>query len=140
MRGYYGDDQATAATFRDGWLLTRDLGWLDDDGYLFLAGRTSDMIIRGGENIAPEEVEVVLATHPAVDDVAVFGLPDVEWGEIIVAAVVLHDGRAVSETELIEFARQRLASFKKPERVVFMTELPRNALGKVLRRELRKLV
>jgi acyl-CoA synthetase (AMP-forming)/AMP-acid ligase II len=137
MRGYYGDDNATAATLKDGWLLTRDLGWLDQDGYLFLAGRKSDMIIRGGENIAPEEVEVVLAAHPAVDEVAVVGIPDVEWGEVVAAAVVLRPGMDVSASDLIAFCRQRLASFKTPERVVFVSELPRNSLGKVLRRELR---
>jgi acyl-CoA synthetase (AMP-forming)/AMP-acid ligase II len=137
MRGYYGDEQATASTLRDGWLLTRDLGWLDDDGYLFLAGRRSDMIIRGGENIAPEEVEVVLASHPAVDEVAVFGVPDVEWGEVVATAIVLREGASVTGADLIEYCRQRMSSFKKPEHVVLVRELPRNSVGKLLRRELR---
>jgi acyl-CoA synthetase (AMP-forming)/AMP-acid ligase II len=137
MRGYYGDEQATASTIRDGWLLTRDLGWLDDAGYLFLAGRRSDMIIRGGENIAPEEVEVVLASHPAVDEAAVFGIPDVEWGEVVATAIVLREGESVREENLIEYCRQRLSSFKKPDHVVFVRELPHNSMGKLLRRELR---
>src|SRR5262249_39349400 len=103
MRGYYGDDAATSATLQDGWLHTRDLGWLDDQGYLFLAGRKSDMIIRGGENIAPEEVEAVLAAHPAVEEAGVFGVPNLDWGEVVVAAVVIRSGEAAAATELIEF-------------------------------------
>jgi acyl-CoA synthetase (AMP-forming)/AMP-acid ligase II len=137
MRGYYGDEQATASAIRDGWLLSRDLGWLDDAGYLFLVGRRSDMIIRGGENIAPEEVEVVLASHPAVDEVAVFGVPDLDWGEVVATAVVLHEGESVSEEHLIEYCRQRISSFKKPDHVVFVSELPHNSMGKLMRRELR---
>jgi acyl-CoA synthetase (AMP-forming)/AMP-acid ligase II len=138
MRGYYGDDDATSATLRDGWLFTRDLGWVDEGGYLFLAGRKSDMIIRGGENIAPEEIEVVLAAHPAVDEVAVFGVPDLDWGEVIAAAVVPRPDQPVTAAELTEFCRARLASFKTPAHVVLVDELPRNSLGKVLRRELRE--
>jgi acyl-CoA synthetase (AMP-forming)/AMP-acid ligase II len=137
MRGYYGQEDATSATVQDGWLRTRDLGWIDEDGYVFLAGRKSDLIIRGGENIAPDEIELVLGTHPAVDEVAVFGVPDEEWGERVAAAVVKRSGVNATEDGLIEHARARLASFKKPEIIVFVTELPRNALGKVLRKELR---
>lgn len=140
MRGYYGQAEATANTLREGWLLTRDLGWVDDGGYLFLAGRKSDTIIRGGENIAPQEVEVVLASHPAVEDVAVFGVPDTEWGETVAAAVVPRAGADVTPEELIAFSRERLASFKKPERVIFLDELPHSSVGKILRRELVTLV
>ncbi|MBV8085073.1 MAG: AMP-binding protein [Chloroflexi bacterium] len=137
MRGYYGQEAATAATLRDGWLYTRDLGWLDEDGYVFLAGRKSDMIIRGGENIAPEEVEVVLETHPAVDEAAVFGIPDEEWGERVAAAVVLRAGAAAADAELMEFVRGRLGGYKTPASVVFLETLPRNDLGKLLRKDLR---
>lgn len=138
MRGYLGQDEATRATIdAEGWLHTRDLGWMDEDGYVYLAGRTSDMIIRGGENIAPDEVEAVLHLHPAVEEAAVVGLPDEEWGERVAAVVVPRVGASLTADELIAFCRQRLASFKKPEVVVFVDELPRNPMGKVLRRELR---
>jgi len=138
MRGYYGQEADTRATLQDGWLRTRDLGWMDEDDYVYLAGRQADLIIRGGENIAPEEVEAALATHPAVEEAAVLGIPDEEWGERVAAVVVLRPGGVVSAEELIEHCRQRLASFKKPETVHFAGALPRNALGKLLRRELRE--
>jgi acyl-CoA synthetase (AMP-forming)/AMP-acid ligase II len=138
MRGYYGQEDATRATLQDGWLRTRDLGWMDEDGYVFLAGRQADLIIRGGENIAPEEVEAVLGAHPAVEEAAVFGVPDEEWGERVAAAVVLRPDSAATADELIEYARQRLASYKKPETIVFLDALPRNPLGKLLRRDLRE--
>jgi acyl-CoA synthetase (AMP-forming)/AMP-acid ligase II len=135
MKGYAG---ATESPFTaDGWLPTRDLGWLDEDGYLYVAGRKDDMIIRGGENIAPAEVESVLGAHPAVEEVAVVGLPDVEWGQRVGAFVVLRPGAEATAEALGEFCRQRLASFKKPEVIQFLPELPKNPMGKVLRRELR---
>ncbi|MBI4506800.1 MAG: AMP-binding protein [Chloroflexi bacterium] len=141
MRGYLGQEDATRATIdAEGWLRTRDLGWMDADGYVFLAGRKSDVIIRGGENIAPDEVEAVLYLHPAVEDAAVVGVPDEEWGERVAAAVVPRAGAQVSAEELVEFCRQRLASFKKPEVVRFVGELPRNPMGKVLRRDLRTML
>ena len=137
MRGYYQETAATDAAIRDGWLHTRDLGWMDDDGYVFLVGRRSEMIIRGGENIAPEEIELVLESHPAVDEAAVIGVPDDEWGERVVAIVAPSAGERVGLEELAEYCRERLASFKKPELIFFMDALPRNSLGKVLRSELR---
>lgn len=137
MRGYYQQESATAATIRDGWLLTRDLGWIDEDGYIYLTGRKSDMIIRGGENIAPDEIEAVLETHPDVEEAGVIGIPDEEWGERVAAVVACRPGATVREEELIEYCRERLASYKKPERVFFVEALPRNAMGKVLRTELR---
>ena len=136
MKGYAEGAGATLPV-RDGWLRTRDMGWTDEDGYVFLAGRRDDMIIRGGENIAPAEVEAVLKSHPAVEEAAVVGLPDVEWGQRVAAVVVQRRDCPVDAAELIDFCRTRLASFKKPETVHFVESLPRNHLGKVLRRELR---
>jgi len=135
MKGYAG--AADSALTDDGWLPTRDLGWIDEDGYLYVAGRKDDMIIRGGENIAPAEVESVVQAHPAVEEVAVVGVPDVEWGQRVAAFVVLRPGVQATADELGEFCRQRLASFKKPEVIQFLDELPKNPMGKILRRELR---
>jgi acyl-CoA synthetase (AMP-forming)/AMP-acid ligase II len=135
MTGYAGD--AASGIDAAGWLHTRDMGWIDEEGYAFLAGRKDDMIIRGGENIAPAEVEATLQLHPAVDEAAVVGLPDVEWGQRVAAAVALRPGARVTDDELIEFCRVRLASFKKPELVRFFATLPKNALGKILRRDIR---
>jgi acyl-CoA synthetase (AMP-forming)/AMP-acid ligase II len=137
MRGYYGEEAATRATLHDGWLRTRDRGWVDADGYVYLAGRQSDLIIRGGENVAPEEVEAVLDLHPAIEEAAVIGLPDEEWGERIAAVVVRRPGAEVTAAALVEHCRERLASFKKPETIFFADALPRSAVGKLLRRELR---
>jgi acyl-CoA synthetase (AMP-forming)/AMP-acid ligase II len=136
MKGYAGrqDDAALA----DGWRATGDLGWVDDEGYVFFAGRKDDMIIRGGENIAPAEIETVLMSHPSVDEVAVIGAPSVEWGQVVKAFVVLRNGENVSMKDLIEFCRKRLASFKCPESIDFIDSLPKNPLGKILRKELRK--
>jgi acyl-CoA synthetase (AMP-forming)/AMP-acid ligase II len=113
------------------------MGWVDEEGYLYIAGRKDDMIIRGGENIAPAEVEAALQSHPAVEEAAVIGLPDIEWGQRVAAFVVARPGASVSAEELMEFCRQRLATFKKPEVVRFVGELPKNPMGKILRRELR---
>ena len=136
MKGY-GSGAGTTSPLQDGWLPTRDMGWLDEDGYIFLAGRKDDMIIRGGENIAPAEVEAVLYSHPGIDEAAVIGVPDVEWGQRVAAIVVPRPGVTLTADEVIEFCRQRLASFKKPEVVQFMEALPKNQMGKVLRKDLR---
>ena len=138
MKGYWNKAEATAETIRGGWLYTGDLGHFDQDGYIFLAGRARDFIKRGGEMVSPEEVEQVLQSHPAIDEAAIIGVPDVDWGERVRAIVVLKGGQSASEDEVIEYCRQRLASFKKPESVVFCDELPRNPLGKVLKRVLRE--
>ncbi|MGD0120073.1 MAG: long-chain-fatty-acid--CoA ligase [Candidatus Binatus sp.] len=135
MKGYAGREDD--ARLPDGWRATGDLGWLDDDGYVFFAGRKDDMIIRGGENIAPAEIETVLMSHPAVDECAVIGVPSVEWGQTVKAFVVLRNGVKVSESELEDFCRARLASFKRPERIEFIDALPKNPLGKILRKDLR---
>ena len=138
MKGYWKQDEATDTAIKDGWLHTGDLGYQDEDGYIYLAGRAKDFIKRGGEMISPEEVEQVLMAHPGVSDAAVIGVPDVDWGERVRAVVVLRDER-VSLEDLIEYCHQRLASFKRPESVVFVDELPRNPLGKVLKRVLRDI-
>lgn len=138
MKGYAGDVEGGARMEPDGFLHTRDLGYVDDDGYVFLVGRQDDMIIRGGENIAPAEVESILQGHSAIEEVAVLGLPSVEWGQIVAAAVVLRPGSQASPEELSEYCRSRLASFKKPEVIRVVDELPRNPLGKILRKELRE--
>lgn len=120
----------------DGWFRTRDLARLDADGYLFIEGRTDDVIIRGGENIAPAEIETVLESHPDVADVAVLGLPDIEWGERIAAAVVLHPDATAGEEDLRDWVRQRSRSSRTPDVVVLRSALPYSPTGKLLRREL----
>jgi acyl-CoA synthetase (AMP-forming)/AMP-acid ligase II len=134
MKGYAGreDDAALA----NGWRATGDLGWIDDAGYVFFAGRKDDMIIRGGENIAPAEIETVLMSHPAVDEAAVIGIPSVEWGQTVKAYIVLRPGQKAGAKDIQEFCRTRLASFKRPEEIEFIDALPKNALGKILRKEL----
>jgi len=139
MSGYWKDKEKTAKTIdKDGWVHTGDMGYVDEEGYFFLAGRATDMIIRAGENISPEEVEAVLLSHPKIDDVAVIGVPDAEWGEVPMAIVVLKEGKTATPEELMEYCRANLSSFKRPRSVVFVNELPRNPLGKVLKRVLRE--
>ena len=136
MKGYAGGVSGGAEVDADGFLHTRDLGYLDAEGYVFLVGRKDDMIIRGGENIAPAEVEACLQGHAAVEEIAVFGLPSEEWGQIVAAAVVLKSGTTATSDELVTYCQARLSSFKKPEAVRFLPELPRNPLGKILRKDL----
>src|SRR4029079_1805182 len=114
MAGYYRDAAATAAAVRDGWLHTGDRGRQDPDRYVFITGRVKDLIIAGGENVSPVEVEDVLRTHPDVDDVAVIGTPHPKWGEQITAIIVPRNGRPIDRAALVEFAGRHLASFKKP--------------------------
>jgi long-chain acyl-CoA synthetase len=135
--GYWGRPQATQAAFRDGWFSAGDLARQDDEGYLYLVDRKSDMIISGGVNIFPKEVEQILLRHPAVSDVAVYGVPDEHWGEAVQATVVLKPGADALPSSLVEFCEGKLARYKHPKSVDFETALPRNAAGKVLRRELR---
>ena len=140
MRGYWGNPDATAeAITPDGWLRTGDAAFQDADGYVTLFDRFKDMIISGGENIYPAEIENVLLAHPAVHEAAVIGVPQERWGETPRAIVVLRQGQALSAPELIGFARARLARYKCPTSVVFAESLPRNASGKLLKRELRRL-
>lgn len=137
MKEYYKNPEATAKALRDGWLYTGDLARVDEEGYQYLAVRRSDLIISGGENIYPAEVERVLLLHPAVQEAAVIGIKDKEWGERVMAVVVLKAGEKVSEEEIIDFCQERLAGYKRPRGVVFVEELPKNQLGKVLYKELR---
>ncbi len=138
MKGYWNQRELTREVLKDGWYFTGDIGRIDELGYLFIADRKKDMIISGGENIYPIEIENVLFQHPAVADVAVIGVPDDKWGEAVKALVVLRQGVEASESELIEFCNSRLASFKKPRSVTFESALPRSAAGKLLKRELRQ--
>ena len=136
MMGYWRNEEATASTIRDGWLWTGDLGSLNDEGYLTLKDRSKDVIISGGTNIYPREVEEVLLRHPAVREVSVIGRADPEWGESVVACVVV-DGAPVGAEELDEFCRQHMTGFKRPKSYHFLRSLPKNSNGKVLKSDLR---
>lgn len=139
MSGYLDMPEETAEAFRGGWFRAGDLAYADEDGYLYLAGRAKDMIIRGGENIYPVEIESVLAEHPDVAEVAVVGLPDERWGEIVAAVVVPAGGQTPRPEDLASLCRERLAAYKVPVAFAFRDEMPRNASGKILKRSLRDL-
>lgn len=136
--GYWNNEEATRNAFRDGWFHTGDMGWIDDDGYLFVADRKKDMIISGGENIASPEIERVLFMHPAVLEAAVVGHTDERWGEVPHAFVVLQEGTEATAEEIYQFCREHLAKFKVPKHVTFTEVLPRTTSGKVLKRVLRQ--
>ena len=138
MRGYYNDPAATANALRDGWLHTGDIGYLDQDGDLFVLQRRDDLIISGGENVYPAEVEEVLRQHPAVSDAIVLGLPDPDWGQRAAAVIELRAGQSIATDDIIAFAREQLAGYKMPRRLAVLPRLPRTASGKALRREARK--
>lgn len=138
MAGYWNRPEATAEALRDGWYCTGDVGTLDAAGYLTIQDRLKDMIISGGENVYPAEVERVLAEHPSVADVAVIGVPDEKWGEAVKAVVVPRAGATPDPQELLAFARTRLAGYKCPKSIDFAEQLPRNATGKLLKRVLRE--
>ncbi len=137
-REYYGDAEASARTWKDGWLVTGDLGRLDADGYLYIVGRSKDVIIRGGNNIHPTDVEHAIASHPAVLEVSVLGVPHPVLGEDVVAFVVLRPGDEVGPDELREHTLELLARYKVPRQWFFVDELPRNATGKVVKDRLRE--
>lgn len=139
MKGYWRKPEETAKVLRDGWLYTGDMGYRDQDGYFFITERKKDLIIKGGENIAPREVEEVLYTHPSVAEAAVVGMPDEVYGEDIKAFVVLKQDKTATVQEIIAHCHDRLKRFKSPREVVFLDALPKNLVGKVLRKELRKL-
>jgi O-succinylbenzoic acid--CoA ligase len=136
--GYFGRPDDSAEALRGGWLHTGDVGYLDADGYLHVLDRRDDLIVSGGENVYPTEVEEILRSHPEVVDAGVTGLPDDEWGHIVVAVVVLRDGSDVRSGELLALCRERLAPFKVPKDLRFLANLPRNAAGKLQRWELRQ--
>jgi long-chain acyl-CoA synthetase len=140
MLGYWNNPAANAETLKDGWLRTGDVGRLDEDGFLTLSDRSKDAIISGGTNIYPREVEEALLTHPAVREVSAIGVADPEWGENVVACVVLADGAAVDDAALDAHCLATIARFKRPKRYVYLDALPKNNYGKVLKTELRKIV
>lgn len=138
MKEYYKNPEKTAEAIRDGWLYTEDMGLFDEDGFLYIIERKHHMIISGGENIYPKEVEEVLYHHPQILEAAVFGLPDKIFGEMVVADVVLKPGEQLTYEEVAEFCKEHIASFKKPKVVHFVDALPKNPIGKIMRSELKK--
>ncbi|HKZ51465.1 MAG TPA: o-succinylbenzoate--CoA ligase, partial [Dehalococcoidia bacterium] len=136
--GYLNRPAETQGALRRGWLHTGDIGYLDEEGYLYVLDRRDDLVISGGENVYPAEVEEVLRSHPAVLDAGAIGVPDDRWGQVVVAVVSLRPGAEVKEEELLAFCRGRLAPYKVPKRLRFVRELPRNQAGKLLRRVLRE--
>lgn len=140
MAGYWRDAEATAKTLRQGWLWTGDMGSLDEDGFLTLKDRSKDVIISGGANIYPREVEEALLTHPAVREVSVIGAPDAEWGESVIAFVVCETGSAIDIETLDGHCLSSIARFKRPKEYRFVAELPKNNYGKVLKTELRAVL
>jgi long-chain acyl-CoA synthetase len=140
MVGYYKRPEETEETLRGSWLHTGDVGYLDEEGYLFITDRMKDMIIKGGYNIYPSEIEGYLEEHPAVAEVSVIGIPDKKYGEQIMAFIVRMPEQDLSGAEIIEFAKSKMTPFKAPSQVKFVDGLPKSLVGKVLKKELRKLV
>ena len=138
MQGYWNQPRKTEEALRGGWLHTGDIGYMDEEGYLYLVDRKHDKIITGGLNVFPREVEEVISTHPAVAQVAVFGVEDPFWGEAVTAAVVLRKGAEVREDELMAFCKDRLAGYKRPKKFHRLEDLPKNLYGKVMRKDLKK--
>lgn len=136
--GYYKDKERTAETFKDGWLLTGDLGKVDEEGFLYVVDRKKDLIITGGENVYAPEVEAVVCEHPDVLQVSVIGVPSAKWGEMVTAVVLKKKGKEINENEIIKFSREKLAAFKCPKIVTFTDEFPISPAGKILKRELRE--
>ena len=137
MKGYFKQPEATAEALRNGWLHTGDIGYLDEEGWLYVVDRKKDMIIRGGENIYPAEIEQVIYQHEAVAEAAVVGIPDPVFGEGVVAFVVKKAGAELNEEGLLIFLQQQITSFKCPQNIYFVEALPKSGVGKILRRELR---
>jgi acyl-CoA synthetase (AMP-forming)/AMP-acid ligase II len=138
MIGYWQMPEETEKKLRNGWLHTGDLARMDEDGYIYIVERKNDMIISGGVNIYPREIEEVLYSHPAVSEASVIGLPDEHWGEVVKAVIVLEGDAKATEAEIIEFCGQRLAGYKKPKSVDFWEALPKSSTGKILTKEIRK--
>jgi acyl-CoA synthetase (AMP-forming)/AMP-acid ligase II len=138
MKGYYKDPEGTAEALKGGWLHTGDIGRMDEEGFVYIVDRKKDMIISGGENIYPREIEELLYHHPKIREAAAVGIPDPLWGESVKAFVVLKTGMSMTEEEVIEYCKAHLASYKKPKQVKFVDSLPRNPSGKVLKNLLRE--
>jgi long-chain acyl-CoA synthetase len=139
MRGYWNNPEESAKAFRDGFFRTEDIGRQDTGGYCYILDRLKDMIVTGGENVYSGEVEAVIYGHPAVREVAVFGVPDPQWGELVMACIVLKPGASLTSDDLTAFCRRSLATYKLPRRVEFSeTDLPKNSSGKVLKKTLRE--
>ena len=138
MTGYWNQPEVTAEALKGGWLHTGDLATVDEDGYIYLVDRKTDMIKSGGINVYPLEIENVIYTHPAVETAAVIGVPDDRWGETIKAIIVLKEGAKATAEEIIELCRSTLASYKKPTSVEFVDSVPMTHTGKVIKRELRE--
>jgi fatty-acyl-CoA synthase len=140
MSGYWNAPEATAAVMVNGWFHSGDMGYFDAEGYLYVSGRSKEMIISGGENIYPAEIENLLIESPDVAEASVVGWPDERWGEIVVAVVVLQRGHKLTESDVMRRMEGRIARFKHPRKVLFAEELPKTAIGKVRREEVRRLV
>ncbi len=138
--GYWQNTELTQQSIQNGWLHTGDLGCIDHDGFLWFRGRLKQLIVRGGSNIAPQEVEAALYQHPAVLEAAVIGIPNPDWGETVNAYVALKSGAILDEAELTAFAKERLANYKVPEKIYFLKSLPKRGVGKIDRRQLRSEV
>jgi fatty-acyl-CoA synthase len=138
MKGYWNRPEATAETLRGGWLHTGDAGVMDEEGYIYIRDRIKDMIVSGGENVYPRVIEEVLFQHPAIAEAAVIGVPDERWGETVKAIVVLHQRMNATAEDIMDFCRGKLGGFERPRSVDFVAALPRNSLGKVLKRTLRE--
>jgi len=138
MKGYLNMPEQTTAALKNGWYHTGDMGYLDEEGFLYIVDRKSDMIVSGGENIFPAEVEETINSIDGVYDVAVVGLPDQKWVESVTAFIVLKQGAVLTEEMVIDYCKNRIAGYKKPRKVYFVKEIPKNAAGKTLRRDLRE--
>jgi o-succinylbenzoate---CoA ligase len=136
--GYYNREESNSKSFDNGWLATGDIGYLDEDGFLFVLDRRSDLIISGGENVYPAEIESVLTSHKEIEDVGTAGIPHDEWGQVPCAFIVKRSGSLIGEEDVISFCKNKLASYKQPKKVIFVDEIPRNASNKILRRVLRE--
>lgn len=137
MIGYYKNDEATALTLHEGWVHTGDIGKKDDDGFVYIVDRKREMIVTGGFNVFPGQIEQIVFTHPAVQDCAVVGVPDDKWGEAVKAVVLLRPGAQATEEDIIRLCKDSLGGVQSPKSVEFWPDLPRSPVGKVLRREVR---
>ena len=139
FKAYWKMPEETAAAFEGGWFHTKDMATVDEEGFVYIVDRKSDMIISGGFNVYPREVEEVIMAHPGVAETAVIGVPDDMWGEAVKAFIVPREGVKLTEEEVIQYCREKLAGYKKPKSVDFVKEIPKNVYGKINRRELKEI-